>query len=251
MTDQDVILEEEFEDESIDEEIEEALDEGVDEDEDPIYGYILDVLHTIVDGQRQTASAFGQWLDIANEAPYRLDYETQISVLQSTREGEDVAAWVTGHMLVGLMEGQEYSSGTKMLEQVATATGRTVADLRQKYDTAKYWSPKVLKAILEHDDAQFLSWSHFDRARRGMETAEAEALVQDALDNTWSVREMERVRMERRDVAKGTSRDHLERKLEFAINALYSLLKEPVPAAIASEAQLFLTSLENFRASRQ
>lgn len=209
---------------------------------DPVYEHIVDVLFTIVNGQQQAAGAFGDWLDVAEEANSRLPYEMKVAALQTTREGEDTNAWVAGYIVDGMVAGSKHGQKEKMYEDLARDTGRSVHDLRAKADTASFWPPHIVKTLMDKDEARVLSWSHFDKARRGLELAEAEAMLTKAIDNSWSVRQFEAERLN----ARNTGKTMEVKKAEFAIRALMSLGKENYPGTINGNAIGLISQLEAY-----
>lgn len=261
-------VEDELDDEEVDDDEDETtlddteeavaqLPDDLDEDEQKAVADIdatervMNIIGDIVGGLNAASHASMDWLDVAGNAAALLSFEDVVSVMQATREGSDVGAWVDGDLLVGMMVSTSESSVSGLIEKVAAATGRSVAELRQRHDCSKFWPPSIRRTILTKEGAETLSWSHFDRARRGLEFEDACDLVESALTSGWSVRAMEAERMSKREAISGVQKDALTRKVEFAINALRSLTKEEsVPPDLLNSAFKMIEKLEAYRATR-
>lgn len=191
-----------------------------------LYAVVFDTLKEVLDGNQMVSAAFSRWLDIAEQAPNEMEWETALAVISAAREGTDVNAWVVGYTAASKIEDTEYGKKEEVLADLAAKTGHSVHDLRAKVDTARFWPPSIVKALLEKDGAEMLSWSHFDRARRGLEFEEACELIEESASSGWSVRQMERDRMRRRNKAQGKQDDPLLKKAKAFMSRAEAFFNE-------------------------
>lgn len=187
--------------------------------------HILEVLYELTKGSRHLRDNFDKWLAVADEVTAKVPYETAAATIQQTGEGEDVIHWVHGYVVRGMVAGEPHGKKLALLRSLARDTNRSEGELREKSDCAEFYPPFVVKAYLDKDSEGLLSWSHFNRARRGMDMPGAQALLDDALEHGWSVARLEAERLKRLSPGEedDEEQDSTMNKLNMAINALGQL----------------------------
>lgn len=201
---------------------------------DELYTYVLTALTDVVEGSKKVKDVLDLWNTIADEAINYVDRGIITTVLQQGREGSDAWRWVAGDLLRGYLKDATHGKKMELLSELARETGLTDNQARAYLDVAEYWAPQIRQAIQEKHPENTLAWSHFNRARRGLEAEEARKLVEDAADNNWSVRAMESRRLaltkEGEPSPDGSFEDTLRSRVDFATrgaNSLKSLLSSP------------------------
>lgn len=112
-------------------------------------------------------------------------FDEVVSVLQSVRESEDVTAWHIGDTVLAYVGQFKRGHQGVELERLAHATGYTRAALRDRKDTSGFY-PREMRGY-----GPAVSWSHYNRARRGHTLDQAQEWLDKAEELTWSVAELE------------------------------------------------------------
>ena len=102
--------------------------------------------------------------------------------LRLYREKDDRSKWQAGDVCVGWLASVEHGSRMSELASLAEASGYTYAGLRERHDCSAYW-PKPKRLWTDG----VIGWSHYNRARRGVDLNEACARMEHAEDNGLTV----------------------------------------------------------------
>lgn len=204
---------------------------------------LLDILHQISKGARALEDVFPQWLQQVAGLQRNIDYETAVGIAQHSKAGEDVTHWVVGDIAVAMMENADHGEKMDLLNRYAGDTGYSQAEMREMHGTAKFWPPHVRKAIMDADQEKLLSWSHFNRARRGLELEDAADAIELAYQRNWSVAQLEAHIQD--EHAKKTPEDKRRNKIKMAVHALGMLSGIGLPEDIVNDAKNLRHRLED------
>lgn len=152
-------------------------------------GKLLDIALKIATGANAIEKVLPEWLEIADEASATMEYEIATGIVANAGAGEETLSWVVGDVVKGQVDRAMHGKKSQVLADIARDTNHSVSELREKMDCAAFWPPHVRKTIMARGGMP-LTWSHFNRARRGMELATALSLLEKAVDHGWSVGKM-------------------------------------------------------------
>lgn len=170
-------------------------------------------------------------------APTGAAFDDVVNVLQSVRESEDVTAWHIGDVVLAYVGQFKRGHQGVELERLAHATGYTRAALRERKDTSGFYPAET------RGYGPAVSWSHFNRARRGHTLAQAQEWLDKAEELTWSVAELEY------QIAKAEGKADPEPSFDDLVNKAADALREAlelrgVAQARRQAAQTALEALE-------
>ena len=204
---------------------------------------IMDVLQEIARGSRTLQEIFPVWLQHVTSLARTVDYDIAVSVAQQGKVGEDVTHWIVGDLAVAMLAGADHGTKMDVLNGFAGDAGYSQAEMREMHGTAKFWPPHVRKALLDENPARPPSWSHFNRARRGLELEEAESSMMSAAQYGWSVAQLETHIQQLR--GKHTPEIKKRNKIKMAIQSLGMLAGIGLPESIVHEARVLRLKLED------
>ena len=168
----------------------EALEDVMEEKEGEEIAQSLLVLQSITAGNWKTAKEYQRWNRVAGQVANELSYEDSVTFGMALRESHDLEAFVLGDLALISM-GVDHGEKGKKLSNFASAIGMSFHALRERADTAAFYPPVVRMEIMPDPSLTSLTWSHFNRARRGRELDEARLLLAKAEADTLSVTQME------------------------------------------------------------
>jgi len=121
------------------------------------------------------------------------DYESTVERLRLLRESDDESRWAAGDWVLEFL-GLPLSERTdgvakalpELLASLAADSGFGRAGLRERYHCSAFW-PKETRGW-----NTVVTWSHFNRARRGFDFETACDLMERAEQRGWSVAQFER-----------------------------------------------------------
>lgn len=205
---------------------------------------MLDVLAEVAHGTQKVAAVLDRFLGVANKVSQLVDYETAVGIGQQAADGSDTVKWVVGYLAVGMVGASQHGQKMDTLNQFAADCGMSQAEMREVYDTAHYFPPDIVKAVRDASPDSPPTWSHFNRARRGLEFEEACDLVMKAGKESWSVHKMEsEIQAEH---SKTATKSDQRRVVKRAISALGDLAGKGLPKDIVDDAKSLRTKLERY-----
>jgi hypothetical protein len=206
---------------------------------------ILTALAEIAKGAQSMNKGFSLWLDAAEEAMAVAEYEMTVAVGQQLRESGDGGRFVVGYALVGLVGQERYGGRQKVLDDYCRDTGYTSSQVREYLDTASFWPVHTVRALMK--DHPTLTWSHFNRARRGLEMADAQEIIERAGEENWSLSRMEAAANEKKGARDKTKTDEekLRSDVAHAIRALKALYGRGLPAPVGEKIIECVNALED------
>lgn len=200
----------------------------------------LDLLRKMAEGAQVMANAYPEWLQHEEEAAARMPYETSVAFAQQYRDGDDTARWVIGALVHGLVKGSSHGKKMDVLASFSRESGIPESGLREMMDNVEFWPAPVRAGLLSLPNPP--TWSHMARARRGLELADATALVEQAANESWSV-----AKMEAEAALRKTGQplpDESIKAIRAAIRALEKLGGIGLPSQIAVSAAALVKELE-------
>ncbi len=112
----------------------------------------------------------------------RVTREEIIELLRLQRETDDESKWVVGDTCQAWLANVEHGQRMSELASLADASGYTYSGLRERHDNSAYWAHGSRKW-----EGGVITWSHYNRARRGVELPEAIERMEHADQNSLTV----------------------------------------------------------------
>lgn len=108
--------------------------------------------------------------------------EDVIEALRLVREGDDKNKWLAGDMAVAWLSQVEHGKQKDELASLAEGAGYTYSGFRERHDCSNFWPP----AARQWQEG-VITWSHYNRARRGTDYAGAVERMKHADANSLTV----------------------------------------------------------------
>lgn len=125
----------------------------------------------------------------------RPNREEIIECLRLYREKDDRSKWQAGDVAAAWLEMVEHGSQMTELASLAEASGYVYGGLKERYDCSQFWPPESRRwgsTGTPETEESVITWSHYNRARRGTDLAGAIARLEYADSQSLTVTAFEK-----------------------------------------------------------